>query len=141
MRARFPPGPTCRARFLYWFGFQHQGDFIAAEPWSVFIARSTSTLNAEHKTTRGTCIDGCNESPSTQTSEERVYKVDRAGNTVVFTYDTGTTFEAVGSSGDQSVMIRNFLLTSDLVVDWVRARPLVLPEPTPSLGTEIMIGN
>ena len=67
--------------------------------------------------------------------------MDRAGDTAVFTYDTGATFQGVGSSGDQSVMIRNYLLTSELVVDWVRARPLVLPEPTPVLGDEVVIAK
>ena len=128
-------------RFFYWFGFQHQGDFIAAEPWSIFIARGKSTVNAEHKTASGTCVSGCDEAAGTQTTDARVYKVDRAGETVVFTYDTGATFQAVGSSGDQSLMIRNYLLTSDVVVDWVRARPLVLPEPIPSLGPEVVLAN
>jgi len=128
-------------RYFYWLGFQHQGDFIPDEPWTVFIARSKSTINAEHKTSSGTCVNGCNEAPGTQTTDARVYKVDRAGDTAVFTYDTGATFQGVGSSGDQSVMIRNYLLTSELVVDWVRARPLVLPEPTPVLGDEVVIAK
>jgi hypothetical protein len=43
--------------------------------------------------------------------------------------------------GDLSIMIRNFLVSSDVVVDWVRARPLVLPEPTPSVGPEVVLVN
>jgi len=127
--------------FFYWFGFQHQGDFIANEPWTIFVSRAKSTVNAEHKTASGTCQSGCVEPAGAQVTDARVYKVDRAGESALFTYDTGATFQAAGSSGDQSVMIRNFLVGSDLVVDWVRARPLVLPEPTVTVGLEVALGN
>jgi hypothetical protein len=37
---------------------------------------------------------------------------------------------------DYSVMLRNWAVASDLVVDWIRARALVTPEPTVTVGAE-----
>jgi len=36
-----------------------------------------------------------------------------------------------------AIMVRNFLQSSDLLVDWVRARPLIIiPEPIYDRGQE-----
>ena len=53
-----------------------------------------------------------------------------------FLYDDGTVFEAAGGDGDLSIMLRNWAVTSDMHVDWVRARPIVAPEPTLTAGAE-----
>jgi hypothetical protein len=36
-------------------------------------------------------------------------------------------------------MIRNYLIESDVTVDWVRARPLIVPEPSPTIGPEVAL--
>jgi hypothetical protein len=122
--------------FYYWFGFQHTGNFEAVEPWTVFIARSKSSVEAEHKTTSGTCAPGCDESALGQTASFRTYRIDRSSGGARFVYDDGTVFEADGDNGDMSVMLRSFLATSDVEIDWVRARPLVGPDPEPLVGPE-----
>jgi hypothetical protein len=124
--------------YYYWFGFQRQGDFDPIPPWSVFIARSKSVVNAEHFPPVGSCM-GCSAAGRAQLPDARVYRIDRAGDAVVFRYDDGFTVEAAGSAGDLSVLLRNFLVDSDVVVDWVRARPLVVPEPVPIVGPEVVL--
>jgi hypothetical protein len=121
----------------YWFGFQHLGDFDAFEPWSVFIARSKSEIHAEHKSSgTTTCAPGCAQPPRTQTTDFRVYTVARTGADVLFTLDDATVFAANSAVGDLSILIRSYALDSELVVDWVRARPLVVPEPALAIGIE-----
>ena len=36
---------------------------------------------------------------------------------------------------DYSLTARNFCQTSDLVIDWIRARALITPEPSATLGS------
>lgn len=127
--------PSASKGFYYWFGFQHTGDFGEFEPWTIFIARGKGSVEAEHKTATGTCTGGCDQTAVAQTSAFRIYRVNRH-DAVDFLYDDGTTFSATGSNGDMSVMLRNYLVTSDVEIDWVRARPLVFPEPTATLGPE-----
>lgn len=128
-------------RFFYWFGFQRQGDFNAIPPWSVFIERSKSTVSAEHHTTSGTCASGCDQPKLSQTADFRIYRIDRTGDGVVFLYDDGTAFQGAGTNGDLSIMIRNYLIESDVTVDWVRARRLIVPEPTPTIGPEVALAR
>jgi hypothetical protein len=123
--------------FWYWFGFQRSGDFIAADPWMIYVARDKSIIHAELKSLTGACTSGCGEGNHPQTNAFRVYRIDRTGaGNAAFMYDDGTIYNATGSDGDLAVMIRNWALTSDMHVDWVRARPMVTPEPTATLGAE-----
>lgn len=130
------PVPYDGGPFYYWLGFQHEGDFAADRPWSLFVARGKSTIQAEHATTSGTCSSGCGSGSTLQSTESRIYRVDRWSGGVRFVLDDGTPFDAAGSSGDLSIMIRSFLAQSDVVVSWVRARPIVWPEPAVAIGPE-----
>ncbi len=128
--------PDSVNQFYYWFGFQHTGDFNAYEPWTLFAARSKGTIEAEHKTDTGSCTGGCVDAPHTQTTTFRVYRIDRTAAGATFLYDDGSAYTAVSPAGDLSVMLRNWMVTSDVEVDWVRARPTITPEPTTTLGPE-----
>lgn len=130
------PTPTDAGTFYYWFGFQHQGDFVASEPWSVFIARGKASVGAEHKTTSGTCQPGCASATAPQGAGMRTYRIDRTNQNVRFTSDDGVTYDAAGSNGDMSIMVRNFLQSGEVDVDFVRARRVAAPEPTMALGDE-----
>ena len=65
-----------------------------------------------------------------------LYRIDRWSGGVRFILDDGTAFDAAGSNGDMSIMIRSFLAQSDVQVNWVRARPIVWPEPAVVIGPE-----
>jgi hypothetical protein len=138
MRVRVTdPGsvPIGGSSYYYWFGFQRD-DFNPTQPWSVFIKRSGSTVQAEHDTVGGACDTVCVGLNGTQSTGYRFYRITRAGSNVTFAIEEGTPFSAGTSNGDMSIMIRNYMQTSDLLVDWVRARGVVSPEPTSMLGAE-----
>src|SRR5438093_319827 len=40
--------PDTSSGFYYWFGYQHTGDFVASDPWVVWIARSPNQIGAEY---------------------------------------------------------------------------------------------
>lgn len=125
--------------FFYWFGFQRYGDFAEGEPWMVFIERDIGSIKAENKQTgasAGPCATTCAGSNVGQSDKSRIYRIDRHLSGVLFTFDDGQTFAPQGTSGDMAIMIRNSLAASDMFVDWVRARPLVWPEPAMAVGAE-----
>jgi hypothetical protein len=122
--------------FYYWLGFQRQGDFVAAGPWALFIARSPGSVRAEQRTAAGACAATCSARDAPQSSEFRVYRVDRGSARTVFTDDESAVFVAEGTNGDESIMLRNYLVTSDVVVDWVRARPSAATAPGFQLADE-----
>jgi hypothetical protein len=124
------------AQFYYWFGFQRYGDFTALEPWAVFIERLKLTINAEQKNESGTCLNICQQPYNIQTADKRIYRIDRHAAGTVFAYDDDTKYTTTQAAGDLSIMIRSYLKDSDLYVYWVRARPLVFPEPTLTIGDE-----
>ncbi len=144
-----PPLSTCEFRaqvtdpssaadgtgFYYWFGFQHTGDFVASDPWVLWIARSPSSVGAEDKANG--CTNGCNDTPQGQTNALRVYGIERQAALTNFSID-GAPAWSTPATNDQalSLMIRNFLVTGDVVVDWIRSRPRIYPEPTVTLGAE-----
>ena len=81
-------------------------------------------------------MTGCDEAPHAQSSLFRVYRIDRTPTGSAFVYDDGTTYGTTGSDGDLSLMIRNWAATSDMHVDWVRARPFVAPDATLTADAE-----
>jgi hypothetical protein len=127
------------SEFFWWVGFQHKGDFIASQPWSVFIGRGIGSFRAEHKTNTGVCMTECKTGDKAQDADFRVYKIDRRTKDTALIDDEGFALVAEGTNGDESVMLRNWLVTSDLVVDWARARPIVDPEPRLDIGPEELV--
>jgi hypothetical protein len=122
--------------FWYWFGYQHTGDFSASAPWVVWIARGKSGIGAEQSSPVG-CESGCEPAPGTQDTAAHYYRIDRNPGETKFTRDSTTPITiSVQNTEDYSLMVRNYMATSDLDVDWVRGQARVTPDPTITLGAE-----
>jgi hypothetical protein len=122
--------------FYYWFGYQHTGDFNASDPWVVWIARGKSGIGAEQKSPVG-CEAGCEPTPGTQDTAAHYYRIERDPNETHFIEDSATPVViSVQNTEDYSLMVRNYMATSDLLVDYVRGRARVTPDPTITLGAE-----
>ena len=122
--------------FFYWFGYQRTGDFSAVDPWAVWIARAPQAVGGEQKSPVG-CEAGCSTNTVTQDGAPHYYSIQRDADLTRFERDTNTSFIiTLTNNADYSVMLRNFMATSDLRVDWVRARARVSPDPSVTLGGE-----
>jgi len=122
--------------FFYWFGYQHTGDFSASDPWVVWIARGKSGIGAEQKSPVG-CEAGCEPTAGTQDTAFHYYGVVRNANETKFTRDGAPPVTiTVQNTEDYSLMVRNYMATSDVDVDWIRARARVNPDPTIAVGGE-----
>lgn len=120
---------------FYWWGFQRSGDFTTDLPFSVFYG-GVGTVTDWHGSISGACSSVCTDPALPQSAAFRVYRIDRNGDGARFTFDDGVKRENAGPTGDLSVMVRNFLSDSDIEVDWIRARPLIWPEPDVTLAEE-----
>jgi hypothetical protein len=123
----------------YSLGFQHYGDPLSTgEPYTIFYG-GKGTIETRHEMLAPSACSNmiCAGASVPQTSTFRVYRIDRRGDGVRFTYDDGKQDDQPGSSGDTAVMFRSFLRDSDVAIDWVRARPLIWPEPTFTLSPEL----
>jgi hypothetical protein len=130
------PTPTLDGTFYYWFGYQHTGDFTASDPWLVWIARGKGSIGAEQKSPAG-CDTGCNGPVVTQTTAPHYYRIERDATATRFYRDGTLSYTAtITSSSDYSLMIRNYLMTSAVEVDWIRARARVSPDPTVTVAAE-----
>jgi len=122
--------------FWYWFGYQHTGDFTASDPWIVWIARGKSEIHGEQKSPVG-CENECDGPQVTQDTASHYFAIERDPTGTRFYRDGSLSFSDTDTNNaDYSVMIRNFMATSDLDVDWVRARARTSPDPTVTLGAE-----
>ena len=122
--------------FFYWFGYQHTGDFNASDPWVVWIARAKNSIGVEQESPVG-CEMNCMPTPGAQDSAAHYYAVVRNTGETRFLRDSAApTVVPVSNTTDYSLMIRNFMATSDVDVEWVRARARVNPEPAITLGAE-----
>ena len=131
------PTTQTEGTFYYWFGYQHRGDFSASDPWIVWIARGKSQIHTEQKSPTG-CETEC-DGPSTltQNTAAHYYAIERDPGATRFYLDGAlSTTTSVTNSADYSVMVRNYMATSDVDIDYVRARPRVTPDPTATLGAE-----
>jgi hypothetical protein len=130
--------PTAQATgtFYYWFGYQRTGDFTATDPWVVWIARAKSTVQAEQKSPVG-CEAQCTGSSVAQNTASHYFVIERDPGATRFYRDGALSFTStVTNSTDYSVVVRNFMETSELRVDWIRARARVSPDPAISLAAE-----
>jgi hypothetical protein len=121
----------------YWFGYQRTGaDFVAGEPWSVWIARGKSSIQFEQQSPVG-CEMNCIGASAPLNTAPHYYAIERDPSGTRF-YRDGTLAGTivVSNTQDYSVLVRNFLATSDVQVDYVRARARVTPDPTITLGSE-----
>jgi hypothetical protein len=122
--------------FWYWFGYQHTGDFSASNPWVVWIARGKSEIHGEQKSPVG-CENECDGPQVAQNTASHYYAIERDPSATRFYFDGTLSYTASDTNTeDYSVMLRNFMATSDLDIDWVRARARTSPDPTITLGAE-----
>ncbi len=124
--------------FWSWIGYQHTGDFTPNDPWIIWIVRSATDIHGEQEVTGTSCADNCLTTTSTPDANYHVYRIERDVAATRFYLDgvlSGSPI-AVTNATDFSVMLRNYAITSDLVVDWIRGRALASPEPAVSVGSE-----
>jgi hypothetical protein len=130
------PTPQPEGTFYYWFGYQHTGDFAANDPWIIWIARGKDQVRGEQKSPVG-CEAGCSGTDATQSTSMRYYAIERDPGATRFYLDGTLSFTAsVTNQADYSVMVRNYMATSDVQIEWIRARARVTPEPPITLAGE-----
>jgi hypothetical protein len=122
--------------FWYWFGYQHTGDFSASDPWIVWIARAKNGIGAAQESP-GACGSDCVPPPTTQDTAAHYYRIERnPGETKFYRDGVAPITISVQNTEDYSVMVRNYMAASDLLVDWIRAQARVTPDPTITVGSE-----
>jgi hypothetical protein len=122
--------------FYYWFGYQRAGDFDQTDPWILWIARGKGQVHPEQKSPIG-CEAECDGTYTDQMTTPRYYAIERDPTTTRFVIDgTVSATTAVTNQAPYSVMVRNFMATSDVQIDWIRARTRVAPDPTVTFGAE-----
>ncbi len=128
--------PDPNSGFYYWFGFQRTGDFVALDPWVLWIARGKGSVGAEDKADG--CLNTCMSVPVPQDNLFHIYGIERQPSASVFSLDGALAYTTSSAINDQalSLMIRNYLVSSYLIVDWMRSRTRIYPEPTVTLGSE-----
>jgi hypothetical protein len=132
---------TPNGTFWWWAGYQRSGDFTPADPWIIWIQRAATDLHGERKITgSANCANGCNTPTVTPDNNYHWYRIERDAAATRFYSDGVISGSAIvdPNSTDYSVMIRNWAVTSDLVVDWIRGRALASPEPVVTVGGELV---
>jgi hypothetical protein len=126
-------GPDLTTGYYYWFGYQRQGDFTPTDPWVLWIARATGSVHAEENPG----VDAGTGQDITQDQQADDYRIERAPSVTRF-YRNGTlSYEyPLPNVTPYSLMLRNWLPQSDIIVSLVRAWLLVDGQPTVTLGAE-----
>jgi hypothetical protein len=121
--------------FYYWFGYQK--DFSAVDPWVLWIARGKGGVQGEQKSPVG-CEAGCEQpTPNSQNTLPHYYAIERDPTVTRFYLDgTLAYMTPVTNQDDYPVILRNFMATGDLHVDYARARARVAPDPMVMVGAE-----
>lgn len=135
VRITNPAGSLLGASYRWWFGFQDLG---AENPWTIFISRNASTIQAEHSGL-SECSGTCASAPQTLDAAYHVYRIDRTASTpsgARFEIDAKPVHSVEGTTKPMSILFQSFLKEGDVLVDWVRARPLAKPEPEVTVGEE-----
>ncbi|HEX6838611.1 MAG TPA: hypothetical protein VF334_18665 [Polyangia bacterium] len=131
---------TANGTFWWWVGYQD--DFTPQPPWIIWIQRSGGPVDVhgERKISSSTvCMNGCNTTAQVVDANFHVYRIERDANETRWFYDgmpAGGSPVADPNNSDHPIMLRNWAATSDLLVDWIRARALASPEPTVTIGAE-----
>lgn len=133
------PTPQGNETFYYWFGYQHTGDFTATAPWALWVARGKGQIQAEQKSPVG-CEGVCQGPTAPLSGVPHYYVIERDPSATRFYLDGVLSYTAaVTNNADYAIMVRNYLATSDVVIDWIRARARVSPDPTVTvLGEETL---
>ena len=131
---------TANGTFWWWIGFQDT--FSPAQPWIVWIQRNGSPVDVHGErniASSGVCMNNCLGPPVAPPVDGNYhwYRIDRDAFETRWYYD-GALSDSVAdpNNTDHPVMLRNWAVTSDLDVDWIRARALASPEPAVTVGAE-----
>ncbi len=128
--------------FWWWIGFQDS--FTPADPWIIWIQRNGNPVDVhgERKiASSSVCASGCSTSTVTPAVDNNYhwYRIERDVNETRWFYDGVQVAGSPISDPNNSthpVMLRNWAVTSDLNVDWIRGRQLLSPEPTVTVGPQ-----
>ena len=132
------PTPQGNETFYYWFGYQHTGDFVATAPWALWVARGKGQIHAEQKSPVGCeTATACDGPTAPQSGVPHYYAIERDPTVTRFFLDGVLSYTAtVTNNADYAIIVRNYLATSDVVIDWIRARARVSPDPTVTVLNE-----
>jgi hypothetical protein len=131
---------TSNGTFWWWVGFQD--NFTPADPWIIWIQRNGSPVDVhgERKiASPSVCANGCNTAAQVVDASFHVYRIARDVNETRWYYDGVQAMNSPVADPNNTthpVMLRNWAVTSDLLVDWIRGRALITPEPTVTVGAE-----
>ncbi len=122
--------------YSYWLGFQRSGDLDADAPWALWLCDDTATISPTQQTDG--CSNLCSAPSVAQTTAFRIYGIERQPTASIFSIDGAVSATLDQAINDQamSIMMRSFLVASDISIDWVRAHAQVYPVPTVTLGAE-----
>lgn len=124
--------------FWSWIGYQRSGDFNPVDPWCVWIVRGPTEIRGERKIpSSALCSGGCDGPTLPPDNVFHWWRIERDAVATRF-YRDGVLSYSVDDPNDvdYAVMVRNYAVASDLVVDWIRGRELARPEPTVTVGAE-----
>lgn len=131
---------TPNGTFWWWVGFQDS--FTPADPWIVWIQRSGGPVDVhgERKiSSSSVCNNGCNGPSIAVDNAFHWYRIERDVNTTRWYYDGALSYSVDDpNNAAHPLMLRDWGVTSDLVVDWIRTRALITPEPTVTVGAEVV---
>jgi len=132
---------TPNGTFWWWIGYQDS--FTPADPWILWVQRNGSPVDVHGERKLASSLV-CNMSqcigPTASVDNQyHWYRIERDANETRWYYDGLLSYSVADpNNGDHPIMLRNFAVTSDLEVDWIRARQLISPEPTVTIGAETL---
>lgn len=132
LEARMTTTAPGAAGTYYWIGFQHEGGFGTGDPFLNWVGEPGVIhpwVNVPAMNRR--CADINHD------DLPHWYRIERGADTTRY-YRDGVLACAVDviDATDYSIQLRNQSPATELHVDWIRARSLVSPEPTVTLGPE-----
>jgi hypothetical protein len=137
LKVRVTDPQSMPGAYYYWFGFQTP--FVPSAPFTNWVSRQAGTIQGEHAMTTPPCDTTYCPTPATPNpgTGYRLFRIDRVPTQQTFWID-GELYagDTQPTTDDTGIEIRNFLQTGDLVVDWIRAKAAIDPEPTTALGPE-----
>jgi hypothetical protein len=132
------PATISTDEFWWWLGYQRDGDFTPTTPWLVWIQRAMGACQGEINSGEpGPCQSFCGSGGQPLDDAWHVYRIERdAGETRFYRDGVAAYVQPQGNAVALAPLVRNYALTSDVELDWLRGRTLVSPPPTVTLGPE-----
>jgi hypothetical protein len=120
----------------HWFGYQGQsvGDFTEGTPFALWLNNSATVSGFITATSADDC-SSCAGTPVMEIAGPRWFRIERASTTTRYFVDGTSNYVAPDMPlHDLAIKLKNYG-APQMVVSWLRARPLNDPEPTVTLGT------